>query len=64
MGEDKLSSKTGLLANLGPSFMIITAFVILLILVIIVISLISTKKCAKDSKCRQKIDGTKKKIFF
>ena len=64
MGEDRLSSKTGLLANLGPGFMIITAFVILLILVIAVISLISKKQCTKGSKCRQKIDGTKKKIFF
>ena len=64
MGEDRLSDKTGLLANLGPGFIIITAVVILLILLIVVISLVSTKKCTKDSKFRQKIDGTKKKIFF
>ena len=59
VGEDRLSDKTGLLENLGPTFLLISIVTVLLILVSV---LVITSK--NDSRCGKFITNTRKKILY
>lgn len=63
VGEDRLGDQSGVLENLGPTFLLVTILVVLIIIIVTLLTIIA-RRYKIDSACSKLVTIARKKIFY